>query len=153
MKFISSDKRTPELIEGMCRWAGPRIGESFDPSRTTGISVLCENGRAVVLYTHHVPQTDIRMHVAAEGYWLSRTALSVFFGYPFQGLGVRRATALVEKKNKKARTLDEKLGFRYEGCVRYGAENGDHLILYGMLKPECKWLKEMDDEEYPRRAA
>lgn len=153
MRFVYSDKARPEIIEGMCRWAGPRIGASYDPEHATGISVFCEHGAATVLYTDYCPRTNIRMHVAGVGHWLSRTALDVFFGYPFHVLGVRRVTALVEKKNRTARRFDEKLGFVYEGCARHGAENGDHLILYGMLREECRWLKETSDETGSRRAA
>lgn len=149
MRFVFSSADQPQLIEGMCRWAGPRIGASYDPVKTSGISVFCENGCATVLYTDWQPEVDIRMHVAAEGHWLSRTALATFFGFPFQGLGVRRVTAAVAKRNKRARRLDEALQFKYEGNQRKACTNGDDLIWYGMLREECKWLR---DEWMPETA-
>ena len=145
MRFIFSSPDRPEIIEGMCRWAGARIGESYDPEHTNGISVLCEHGAATVLYTDYEKALNCRMHVAGAGNWLSRTALSVFFSYPFEELGLRRITTLVEKKNRRARKLNEGLGFVREGCLRKGARNGDNLIVYGMLKDECRWLKERGD--------
>jgi len=144
MRFVFSSSDRPDIVEGMCRWAGPRIGESFDPGSTTGISVFCEHGAATVLYTDH-DRVGVRMQVAGVGHWLSRTALAVFFGYPFQDLGVRRVTGLVAKRNKKARNLNEKLGFVQEGCLRQALFNGDSYIIYGMLRDECRWLKEAED--------
>ncbi len=151
MRFIFSDANNPAIIEGMCRWAGVRIGASFDPATAKGISVLCENGAATVLYTDY-RKVDIRMHVAGVGHWLSRAALSVWFGYPFQELGVRRVTGLVARKNRVARRLNEKLGFVQEGCMRHAMENGDHMILYGMLREDCRWLKESTDGQRQQRA-
>ena len=62
------------------------------------------------------------------------------FDYPFNQLGVNRITGLVAKKNKEARRFDEHLGFKYEGNMRHALADDDMLI-YGMLKRECKWLK------------
>lgn len=145
MRFIFSRPDRPEIIEGMCRWAGPLIGDSFDPEHTAGISVLCEHGAATVLYDGYKRGISINMHVAGTGHWLSRTALDVFFSYPFIDLGVRRVNGFVAKKNKKARTLNEKLGFVREGCLRQAAYNGDGLIVYGMLRKDCRWLKDEED--------
>ena len=153
MRFVYSSDNRPEIIEGMCRWAGVRIGESFDPEHTNGISVLCEHGAATVLYTEYERDVGIRMHVAGHGNWLSRTALAVFFGFPFQELGLRRTTTLVARKNRRARKLNEGLGFVQEGCLRHAAPNGDHFIVYGMLEKECRWLrKENYGEERQQNA-
>lgn len=146
MKVIYSDITRPEIIEGMCRWAGPRIGTSYDPRLTWGISVICDDGCATVLYNEYYPGIDIRVHAAGEGTWLNRTTLDIFFGWPFRDLGLRRVSAVAAKKNHKSRNLIKKLGFVEEGCVRKGAENGDNLILFGILKEECRWLKEVENE-------
>ena len=72
--------------------------------------------------------------------WLNRDFLFAMFDYPFNQLGVNRITGLVAKKNKEARRFDEHLGFKYEGNMRHALADDDMLI-YGMLKRECKWLK------------
>ena len=72
--------------------------------------------------------------------WLTREFLFAIFDYPFNQLGVRRITGLVPKKNKDARRFDEHLGFEYEGNMR-NALADDDMIIYGMLKEKCKWLK------------
>ena len=153
MQFIFSHPDRPQIIEGMCRWVGPRIGASYDPHLHSGISVICENGVATVLYGDHSPRIDIRMHVAGEGNWFNRTSADVFFGYPFRELGLRRVTALIAKSNRKSRNLVEKLGFVREGAARQGAPNGENLILYGMLRKECKWLRDIDNGQTERSVA
>lgn len=85
---------------------------------------------------------DIRMHVATEGKrWLTRHFLGEVFRYPFIQLGCRRVTGLVPASNAKAIEFDEHLGFIYEGCIRRMLPNGEDLLIYGMLKEECRWLE------------
>lgn len=141
MRFIFSRADQPQLIEGMCRWAGVQIGQSFDPKITSGISVLSDHGAGVVLYTRYEPNISILMSAAGKGTWITRESLAVFFGYPFQELGLRRVSTLVRRKNKIARAFNEKLGFIREGCLRKAAPNGENLLVYGMLERECRWLR------------
>lgn len=84
-------------------------------------------------------RTDIETHWAGETGWLSRAHLRGFFSYPFDQLGVRRVTGIIHRKNKTARKIAEKIGFKLEGVCRHAFENGDAMI-YGMLKPECRWI-------------
>ena len=96
---------------------------------------------AGVIYNHFTG-TNIMMHVAAipGRKWLTRDFLFACFDYPFNQLNVRRITGIVPKKNKEARRFDTHLGFEYEGNMRHALPDDDMLI-YGMLKEKCKWLK------------
>jgi hypothetical protein len=40
-----------------------------------------------------------------------------------------------------AEQFDQRLGFVYEGCIRQILSNGDDLLIYGMLREECRFLK------------
>jgi RimJ/RimL family protein N-acetyltransferase len=91
-----------------------------------------------VLYTNFRDQS-IEMTSAGTPGWLTRTHLREFFGYPFNQLGVRRVTGIVHRKNKHARNINERLGFKLEGVCRHGFKDGDAMI-YGMLKQECRWI-------------
>ena len=84
---------------------------------------------------------DIRMHCAGEPGWLTRQTLRAFFEYPFRQLAAVRVTTTVAKGNKKARALNERLGFVHEGTIRHGYGRGRDGILYGMLVDECTWIK------------
>lgn len=83
---------------------------------------------------------DVCMHVGGTGkFWLNREFLFAVFDYPFNQIGCRRVTGLVPADNFAAKRFDEHLGFVQEGCMRKGTASGD-LLVYGMLKEECRWL-------------
>ena len=84
--------------------------------------------------------TGVSMHVAGEKGWLNREFLRAAFRYPFDQLGCRRVTGLVRTDNLEAQRFDEHLGFKREGLIREGDDDGCDLILYGMLRRECRWI-------------
>lgn len=96
--------------------------------------------RGVVLYINY-RGASIEMSCAGETGWLTRKALKAFFAYPFVQLKCRRVTGIVHRKNKRARDLNERLGFRLEGVCKHGFETGD-AIIYGMTRAECRWIME-----------
>ena len=82
------------------------------------------------------------MSVASDGTrrWFNRTFLRAAFAYPFIQMGYARVSGLVRVDNFDAQRFDEHLGFKKEGILRHGDDDGTDLILYGMLKEECRWL-------------
>jgi RimJ/RimL family protein N-acetyltransferase len=58
-------------------------------------------------------------------------------------------TGLVRVDNIEARRFDENLGFVQEGIIRRGADDGTDMILYGMLKEECRWLELANEIKRP----
>lgn len=91
-------------------------------------------------------EAGMNIHVAAlEGrHWLSREFLYSVFAYPFIQLKCNRVTGLVRADNFKAQKLDEHLGFVKEGLIRRGCSDGTNMILYGMLKEECRWIHQKE---------
>ena len=92
----------------------------------------------VVLYVNFRGPT-IEMTCAGEPGWLTREHLRGFFAYPFEQLKVRRVTGIVHRKNKHARSINERLGFKLEGVCKHGFEDGDACV-YGMIKQDCRWI-------------
>jgi hypothetical protein len=82
---------------------------------------------------------SIEMTSAGEPGWLTRTHLKAFFDYPFNQLGVRRVTGIVHRKNRHARKINERLGFKLEGVCRHGFKDGDACI-YGLIRNDCRWI-------------
>ena len=123
-------------------WVGKRVDEE-DFGSAVGIG-LEENGELSAGVVFNMFQGhSIWMHVAAEPgkRWLNRDFLFRCFAYPFIQLNCHRVTGLVRIDNLAAQKFDEHLGFKKEGIIRKGADDGTDLILYGMLKEECRWLE------------
>jgi RimJ/RimL family protein N-acetyltransferase len=73
--------------------------------------------------------------------WVSRATLRELFSYPFGQLPCARITALIGRKNKPSRRLCEGLGFELEGVMRKGLDGKEDLMVYGLLREKCRWLK------------
>jgi RimJ/RimL family protein N-acetyltransferase len=111
------------------------------------IGVVGKGGELIggVVYTNYhelAPgQCDIMMSAAGEPGWLTPLSLRVFFSYAFEQLSCVRITTIAAKSNRKARSLNERLGFVLEGVLRDGRGIGHDAVAYGMLKRDCKWIK------------
>lgn len=115
-------------------------GERFKPSDPS--VGLLHNGKLIAgVVFNNYSGVDIYLSVAAvEPGWLNRAFLRAVFRYPFVQLGCRRVTGLVRVDNHAARKFDEHLGFKFEGLMRQADEDGCDMIVYGMLKDECRWI-------------
>ena len=117
------------------------FGDDDFPEDSPSIGIV-ENGHIVagVVYTMYTG-TGVCMHVASnkEG-WLTKDFLRMAFQYTFIQLGCRRVTGLVRSDNYQAQKFDEHLGFKREGVIREGDDDGCDLIIYGMLRSECRWI-------------
>ena len=72
--------------------------------------------------------------------------LRIMFGIAFKAMGCRRISLLVDKSNAASLNFVKKLGFQQEGILRSFRENGEDCYILGMLKDECKWLREKGDK-------
>lgn len=86
---------------------------------------------------------SICMHVAAESgkRWMNRDFLFRSFAYPFIQLKCHRVTGLVRVDNVEAQRFNKHLGFKTEGLLRRAATDGTDMIVCGMLRDECRFLR------------
>lgn len=124
------------------KWASERIpGDGAFPLNSPCIGVE-RNGELVCA----VVFSDFRgcsccMSVAGLGKrWLSKRLLREAFSFPFVSLGLNRVGGLARADNLPAQNFNEHIGFKKEGVIRRGDDDGCDLIMYGMLKGECRWL-------------
>jgi len=126
------------------KWASDRIKGVGEFPEDTGNIALMRDGEivAVCVYSHYTG-TGVMMNIASDGSkrWMTRQFLRACFEWPFNYLKCRRVSGLVRTDNLEAQRFDEHLGFKREGLVREGEEDGTDLIFYGMLKSECRWIK------------
>jgi RimJ/RimL family protein N-acetyltransferase len=127
--------------ERVMRFVADRTGET-EYQRCAAIG-LEEDGQVIagVLFQNHCGP-NVLMHVASDGSrrWMTPAYLCASFRYPFESLGVRRITGLVRADNYAAQKFDEHLGFVREGLMRHAAADGTDMIVYGLLKEDCKYL-------------
>lgn len=87
--------------------------------------------------------TNIFAHIASDGSrkWISPAFLGAIFWYPFEQLKCNRITVFVRVDNVDSQRFVEHLGFKREGQLRAACTDGSDLIIYGMLKSECRYIE------------
>lgn len=87
---------------------------------------------------------SVCMHVASlrKSRWLDKSFLKLCFGISFNHLKCRRVTGLIKENNHKSIKFVKRLGFVQEGIIRHGSDDGKNIILFGLLKEDCKFLGE-----------
>lgn len=127
--------------EKVIHWLAGKLGEK-PCDKAIGIG-LESNGelQAGVVFESSM-QNSVCMHVASNGtrHWMTPAFLAFCFRYPFLQLKCERITGLVRADNMDAQRFDEHLGFVREGRLRRACTDGTDLIVYGMLKEECRFL-------------
>lgn len=136
MKRIITDQS-----EAITKWVAHKIGEDHIPmSYGVGLEL---NGELVagVVYAQKTA-TNVHMHVGSNGsrHWMTPEYLGFCFAYPFFHLKCERVTGFVRADNIDAQRFDEHLGFIREGRLRRACADGTDLIVYGMLREECRFL-------------
>jgi RimJ/RimL family protein N-acetyltransferase len=130
-------------------WVASKIKDMREPPRKDFEAVgVDRDGRLIggVIYSRYFELTDgqhdISMTAAGEPGWLTKATIRVLFEYPFNQLHCIRVSAVCAKSNRRSRDLVERLGFKEEGNIRHGFGLGRDGILYGMLKRDCRWIKD-----------
>lgn len=95
-----------------------------------------------------IVMTDWRIHDACLSIYVEPPAFITprmfreLFGHVFGQMRMKRVTAEIAKKNRRARRFVEGIGFRLEGTLRHGWHDGrDDMCIYGMTFDACKWLE------------
>ena len=132
-------------------WDQPERVMKFVAARTgeeryrdyTAIGLECDGELvAGVVYELHTGP-NVLTHIASDGSraWITPAYLGAIFRYPFVQLGCTRITGLVRGDNIDCHRFSTHLGFRKEGVMRCAESDGTDLIIFGMLKSECRFLE------------
>ena len=85
---------------------------------------------------------SIAVHMAGTSpRWCSRDLLSMVFHYGFVQLGCGKMLAPVASDNYRALELDLRAGWQIEAVLRDVLAPGRHLMVLGMTRESCPWLK------------
>lgn len=81
------------------------------------------------------------MHCAGDGNWISREFLRAAFEYPFVTGNMVQIFAPVPGNNLRALKLNRHLGFEVLHRIAHGWEYGVDLVMMGMNKATCRWIR------------
>ncbi|CAB4141066.1 hypothetical protein UFOVP413_28 [uncultured Caudovirales phage] len=103
--------------------------------------------RAPIAYVVYSKVTDRNLEmsiVTTNAHWCNRKVLRHLFHYPFMTNKVARVTATCRASNQKVTSMLDRLGFCREGLLFDWYEKNEHAALYGMIKENCKWLRQSE---------
>jgi hypothetical protein len=132
-----------ELVRGIPpKWVGERIGVSdFGDCETMGI---IEDGKIVVGLAWCEYKKDlgsISMCLAIDTQRvITKGIMKQVFSYAFDYLGVRRITNTCSINNAKAQMINLRAGFKKEGLMRQAYHDGSDMLVFGMLREDCRYL-------------
>ena len=87
---------------------------------------------------------SVSVHLAGTGKkWMNREYLWYCFHYPFEQLRVNKLIGVVEADNREAIRLNLHFGYTIEATLKDAAPKGD-LLIFTMMKDQCKWLSLKD---------
>ena len=125
-------------------WAEKVIGHRLRPEAKSIAVVDGSRIRAVFAFDGF-SQRGCMIHIATDGTatWPGRdfdNLLTRIFAYPFRQCGYARLTALVAASNTRSVQLVTRRGGVLEGSMRKAAVDGGDLLVFGMLREECRWV-------------
>lgn len=122
-------------------WAADRIDRGCfrDDARAIGHEKNGELVAVVVFDTFST--TGCFVHIASGARkWMSREFGIVAMTYPFIQLALPRISCIVSTNNRMSLRFTRQFGWIEEGIMRRAGNDGEDIILFGMLRQECRWL-------------
>lgn len=123
-------------------WAEKRIpGQHF---RDDAVAIGHErDGRIVGVVVYDTfTQGSCCIGLASDGSkrWMTSEFATRAMAYPFVQCGFRRITAFVSERNEASLRFTRGFGWTREGVLREAGPEGEDMIMFGMLRRECRWL-------------
>jgi RimJ/RimL family protein N-acetyltransferase len=124
----------------VCRWVEAQIGAHFYGYVALGMERDGEMIAGIVL--DRFGKRECQMHIAGKPgkLWATPEAIRRAFEFPFLRCQRERVTVETPVTNTRARRYNEHIGFVREGLKRGAGDDGCDMIIYGMLRSECRWL-------------
>jgi RimJ/RimL family protein N-acetyltransferase len=131
--------------EAVKAFVAPRLphgdGHQFR-KEDTALGVI-RSGKLVggVVYHDYTGPTVFMSGAFVDPKWALPGTLRALFDYPFNTLKVENFLTATARNNKRARRLDEGLGFELVGMIKNYWGAGKDCALYQMPRSKCRWLK------------
>lgn len=138
----------------LAQWAMERIphmrgGSGFGPCQCIGFADDTGIKAVGVFHWFREKDADVELSLAADTpKWATRGNFRALMHYAFIQLGCRRISAHTARGNKRVRKFLEGTGFVQEGRLRFALNRREHVICYGMLREECRWLGKENEQRH-----
>lgn len=127
----------------MIAWA-TEVGRNNYRDDAKAIGIRNESGYMGVVVFDSFTTTGCWVHVVSDGgkRWITREFIIKVFAYPFVQLRYPRINSFVSVDNAEAVKFNRDFGWTEEGRLREAGEHREDLLVFGMLRRECRWLPE-----------
>lgn len=147
LRITMNEDRQHELLE----WAACRSGmDGAWPRGTSAVGSISEDGdiRAVLVIVR-VYDCEADLHFVSDGSrrWASPRLLAAGLCWLFDGLGVPRVRANIDRDNTAALTMALRVGMKIEGVTTDGLYNRRPSVLLSMRHEDAEILHRYVDRE------
>ena len=144
---MSLDRYLYEPQDELVAWAEAAMAESYPgfKFRADAKAICCVRGGAIVgaVVFDTFTDGDCLVHIVSNGSrrWMSKEFAIRAMAYPFLQLGNKRITAVIAEHNEDSLRFTRKFGgWVEEGRMREAGPFGQDMLLFGMLRRDCRWL-------------
>jgi L-amino acid N-acyltransferase YncA len=104
------------------------IGWQVDGKLVAGVAYECFTGGNI--FVHQCVEAKV-----PRKFWWAVT------DYPFNQLGCKRITGLVDSTNTQALKLNQHIGFRVEATLEKAGKHDSDLVVMVLWKEDCRFLR------------
>lgn len=114
---------------------------SFDPEVDKCLSRVSAEGNFLggFILTGYTGSMVMTHMAGVGGHWCSPLLMWVLFDYCFDQLGVTKVVCTVGSDNFRSLEQIKRAGFKHEHSIEDGIPGGK-LMLFSMLRENCRWL-------------
>jgi len=139
--LYGADEEVAAFVRTRMPVEAQRLG-GFPEGGTIALGIVNADGKLVAgVVGFHFRKHECAGAVASDdaSVW-TPAVLRRLFRYPFVQKGYRRLTAYTGATNIRMQRLLRGVGFKLEGRLRHGLDGQEDLLVFGLLKEECRFL-------------
>jgi hypothetical protein len=138
---------------GAGEWIARQLGTHFTPGWDNSFS--SHDGDRILggFIATHFLGGSMTCHMASQDKrWCSKDLLWLLFHYGFEQLGVHKMLTTLPSNQYDVIAMDMRAGWGLEAVVRDAYAPGVHMMILGMTRDTCPWLKYEPRIWVPRNA-
>lgn len=122
-------------------WSEDFRGVLFTPIEFLGLPMKPEHVAVAVCWNHFNGKMCSMHTMIQKPEFVSRKMVRSVFEFPFEKCGLEHVIAPCPSSNLAAIDFDKRIGFKEMHRFEKAAMDGGDLVILGMSKAECRWLK------------